>query len=61
MGLDIKDEQEASRAETLLRGAATRVLPGWNAVALEGIEVLRADARSSEDRAALRRAAAVFF
>ncbi|MDD5303501.1 MAG: hypothetical protein PHS14_10365, partial [Elusimicrobia bacterium] len=51
--LDLKNDAERARAETLLRGAATRVLPGWNAVALDWIEVL--PGASPEARAALAR------
>ena len=57
--LDLKDEQQRERAETLLRGAATRVLAGWNAVALEGIEVLSGSIASPEARAILAQEAAV--
>ena len=55
--VDIKDAFERARAETLLRGAATRVLPGWNAVALDGIGVI--SGATPEARAALSSEAAV--
>jgi hypothetical protein len=55
--LEIKDAAERARAETLLRGAATRVLPGWNAVALDGIGVI--SGASPQARAALSLEAAV--
>ena len=57
--VDIKDEKDRQRAETLLRGAATRVLPGWNAVAVSGIDVLSAAGLSRQSRSSLSRAAGV--